>query len=127
MVDANIALVPLLVLDQVRRVIVESSRTGRQWIGIDDFGRHRIPATARNLISGELIANEAAAAGIGYRRQRIVDRPGLAEVALPHLDSRNVTQDELLGVATISLVVDEKERPIASLVDLRKNHWPTKR
>src|SRR5437868_3708200 len=51
MVDADVALIPVLTLNQVREVVVEASGTGRHRVGVDQLRRDWVPAIRRNLVA----------------------------------------------------------------------------
>src|SRR5207302_94946 len=92
MVDANIALIPVLPLNQIGKVIVESPWARRSRISVDQLSRNRVPSVRGDLVARKRIANKAGAVRVRPRGQRIVNRRCLAEVTASHRKGRYVAQ-----------------------------------
>src|SRR4051794_3338636 len=127
MVYSRVALVPRLMLHQICEIVVESSRIGRSRISIDQLCRNRIPAISRYLVARKNAPNKSGPVWIRSRSHRVVDRRSFTEITAPHRERRNVAQCEGLRVAAITLVIDEEESVILTVVNSRQHHRSAKR
>ena len=107
-IDAHVELIPVLRARRGRDQVVGQCRRGRHRIRVHQLGRHRVPAVLRNDVAGEGLARDAAA-GDRDRRQRVVDRPDLAEVPLPHLRGRHGVDEYAPQLLAEPVVVGEEE------------------
>src|SRR5579885_1494252 len=117
-IDADIALVPVLLLRHVADIVADERAALRQGISVDQLRGDRIEAAGRNHVAWKL---RARVRGARRRRGRwIIDLyRQRAEIALPHGCRRNCSGEELLGIAPKPLIIHKKERSVPALVDLR--------
>src|ERR1043166_4508564 len=125
-INAHVALVPVLGQVEVRQIVVEPAGVLGQRIGGHEFGRHGIPRRQRNLVALERRPDDPAG-GSRLVGKRVVNRIFVGEVSLPDLGCRHAAYRALYGVSPVSFVVHEEKGFVLAVVNLRQPHRPTQR
>ena len=122
---------PRVVLPRVVLRVVQGARSAvRHWEEIEHLLRERVEPGRRNAVIGELVADVAAGAGgIGPGGQRVVDADQVAAAierarkVAGTLGRRRHGHIKVVGRALRHFFpVDEEERAVAAVVDLRQVH-----